>query len=148
MKTREKTRSVDPLTSGGSPKIIGPSQRYPLLSSFVASSIFMSLALLEAEAQSSQDYTPMDPIPEVVDLPDPCDNPTTQMWGPDDRLGNLNYLTPERVSENLSLIRLGRVYELAHTLVPGQMGFNAYFDFKTTPGPWPRGRCAPGPGGS
>ena len=69
----------------------------------VAGSILTALPLAEAAAQSG-DYTPMDPIPEVVELPDPCDNPTTRMWGPEDVLGNLNYLTPERVSENLSLI--------------------------------------------
>ncbi len=137
MKTREKNQSFDPLISGGSSKTTGSSRRYLLLSSFVAGSIFMVAAQLDAQAQSPQDYTPMDPIPQIVGLPDPCDNPTTRMWGPDDRLGNLNYLTPERVSENLSLIRLGKVYELAHTLVPGQMGFNAYFDFRTDLGPWP-----------
>ncbi len=102
----------------------------------VAGSILTALPLAEAAAQSG-DYTPMDPIPKVVELPDPCDNPTTRMWGPEDVLGNLNYLTPERVSENLSLIRQGKIYQLAHTLEPGQMGFSAYFDFKTTPGPWP-----------
>ena len=88
-------------------------------------------------AQSPAAYTPMDPIASTVELPDPCDNPTTRMWGPDDHLGNLNYLTAERVAENLGLIRLGKVYELTHTMVPGQMGFNANFDFKTIPGPWP-----------
>ena len=88
-------------------------------------------------AQSPAGYTPMDPIPATVELPDPCDNPTTRMWGPDDHLGNLNYLTAERVAENLGLIRLGKAYELTHTMVPGQMGFNANFDFKTIPGPWP-----------
>ena len=51
-----------------------------------------------SKAQSTDSYTPMDPIPEVIEtLPDPCDNPTTRMWGPDDQKGNLNYLTAERV---------------------------------------------------
>ena len=104
---------------------------------FILSGLIV-LALLQIEAGAqSDDYTPMDRIPELVDLPDPCNNPTTRMWGPDDHLGNLNYLTPEQVSENLRLIRLGKVYELAHTMTPGQMGFTANFDFKTIPGPWP-----------
>ncbi len=115
---------------------IGSLKSQRVLSLLVAGSLPMTLSLTEAIAQSD-DYTPMDPIPEVVGLPDPCDNPTTRKWGPDDHLGNLNYLTPELVSENLGLIRLGKVYDLAHTMTPGQMGFNARFDFKTTPGPWP-----------
>ena len=65
----------------------------------------------EARAQLSEAYLPMDPIPAVVEeLPDPCDNPSTRAWGPDDQRGNLNYVTPERVAENLGLIRLGKVY--------------------------------------
>lgn len=83
------------------------------------------------------DYTPMDPIADVVALPDPCDNPTTRRWGPDDELGNLNYLTPERVRENLRLIRLGKTYDLAHTLEPGHMGFAAWLDYKINSGAWP-----------
>ena len=76
-------------------------------------------------AQSQAAYLPMDPIPDVIDeLPDPCDNPTTRAWGPDDQRGNLNYLTADRVSENLGLIRQGKVYNLAHLLEPGQMGFS------------------------
>ena len=79
----------------------------------------------------------IDRIPNAVGLPDPCDNPTTRMWGPSDELGNLNYLTPERVRENLALIRTGRIYNLAHILEPGQMGFSAFFDFKSNLGEWP-----------
>ena len=80
----------------------------------------------------------MDPIPAVIEeLPDPCDNPSTRMWGPDDQRGNLNYITPERVAENLRLIRLGRVYSLAHLLEPGQMGYVAMFDFRSNLGGWP-----------
>ncbi len=89
-------------------------------------------------AQSPSDYTPMDPIPAVIEaLPDPCDNPTTRTWGPDDQKGNLNYLTEERVRENLSLMRLGKVYNLAHLLEPGQMGFAAFLDFKSNLGALP-----------
>lgn len=89
-------------------------------------------------AQSSSGYRPMDPIPAVIEaLPDPCDNPTTRTWGPDDQRGNLNYLTEERVRENLSLMRQGRVYNLAHMLEPGQMGFAAFLDFKSNLGRWP-----------
>ncbi len=89
-------------------------------------------------AQSPETYVPMDPIPAVIkELPDPCDNPSTRMWGPDDQRGNLNYLTPERVAENLSLIRLGKVYSLAHLLEPGQMGYAATLDFKSNLGEWP-----------
>lgn len=89
-------------------------------------------------AQAPVDYTPMDPIPEVIEaLPDPCDNPATRTWGADDERGNLNYLTDDRVRENLGLIRLGRVYDLAHVLEPGQMGFAAFLDFKANLGAWP-----------
>ena len=90
------------------------------------------------QAQQSGDYVPMDPIPDVIEaLPDPCDNPTTRMWGPDDEKGNLNYLTEDRVRDNLGLIRLGKVYNLAHMLEPGQMGFAAFLDFKANLGAWP-----------
>ena len=76
-----------------------------------------------ARAQSPENYVPMDAIPAVIEeLPNPCDNPSTREWGPDDQRGNLNYLTPERVAENLSLIQLGKVYSLAHLLEPGKMG--------------------------
>jgi hypothetical protein len=86
-------------------------------------------------AQSPSDYTPMDPIPAVIEaLPDPCDNPTTRAWGPDDQKGNLNYLTEERVRENVALMRSGKVYNLAHMLEPGQMGFAAFLDFKSNLG--------------
>lgn len=89
-------------------------------------------------AQSQAAYVPMDPIPDVIEeLPDPCDNPTTGTWGPDDERGNLNYLTADRVRENLGLIRQGRVYNLAHLLEPGQMGFSAFLDFKANLGQWP-----------
>jgi hypothetical protein len=142
MKTRKQRLFVERLTAGASLAIAVSSRICRLLSLFVAGSIFTGLPLAEVWAQSPADYTPMDPIPEVVELPDPCDNPTTQMWGPEDELGNLNYLAPERVRENLSLIRLGKVYQLAHTVEPGQMGFSAYFDFKMNPGEWPGGGSA------
>ncbi len=87
-------------------------------------------------AQSTSEL-PMDFIPHELELPDPCNNATTRKWGADDELGNLNYLTPERVSENLSLIRLGKVYELSHPLDPGQMGFAAHLDTKTNMMDWP-----------
>lgn len=98
-----------------------------------------ALALVSSVAfgQETSSYTPMDPISGDFVLPDPCDNPTTRMWGPDDEIGNLNYLTPERVSQTLGLIRLGKVYELGRVLEPGQMGFTAYLDFKTNLGEWP-----------
>ena len=67
---------------------------------------------------------PMDDITHELKLPDPCNNATTRKWGPDDELGNLNYLTAEKVKENLGLIRLGKVYNLSHALDPGQMGFH------------------------
>ena len=53
------------------------------------------------QAQQSADYVPMDPIPDVIEtLPDPCDNPTTRIWGPNDEKGNLNYLTADRIRDN------------------------------------------------
>ena len=93
--------------------------------------------VLDTNAQMSADDLPMDSIPALTELPDPCDNATTRRWGPDDELGNLNYLTPERVRENLSLIRLGKIYNLAHVLEPGQMGFWAFLDYKSNLGDWP-----------
>ena len=90
-----------------------------------------------AWGQPLEDNTSIDRIPDTVELPNPCDNPTTRMWGPSDELGNLNYLTPERVRENLALIRTGKIYNLAHILEPGQMGFSAFFDFKSNLGEWP-----------
>ena len=89
--------------------------------------LMLLLGMPSACAQSTNEL-PMDPIPHELELPDPCDNATTRLWGPDDELGNLNYLTPDRVAENLSLIRLGKVYELSQVLDPGQMGFMAYFE--------------------
>lgn len=79
----------------------------------------------------------MDKISHELELPNPCDNPTTRLWGAEDELGNLNYLTPERVKQNLELIRLGKIYNLAHPLDPGQMGFRAYLDTKSNLGEWP-----------
>ena len=98
--------------------------------------LMLLLGMPSACAQSTNEL-PMDPIPHELELPDPCDNQTTRLWGPDDELGNLNYLTPERVSENLSLIRTGKVYELSHALEPGQMGFSAHLDTKTNMMDWP-----------
>jgi len=109
------------------------SRSWSLLSGLIS----IGLAAPHVLAQTLSDYTPMDRIPADVGLPDPCDNPTTRRWGPDDEVGNLNYLTPERVRDNLSLIRLGTVYELGHLLEPGQMGFSAYLDFKSNLGEWP-----------
>jgi hypothetical protein len=97
----------------------------------------LGLAHSAAFAQETSGYTPMDPIPNEFVLPDPCDNPTTRRWGPDDEVGNLNYLTEERVRDTLGLIRLGKVYEIGRILEPGQMGFSAYLDFKTNLGMWP-----------
>ena len=52
---------------------------------------FLSLPFTTPYAQLLDSYVPMDPIPEIIEeLPDPCDNPTTRMWGPDDEKGNLN----------------------------------------------------------
>jgi len=96
------------------------------------------LASLEPVAVAQTPVTlPMDDIPYELTLPDPCDNPTTRLWGPDDELGNLNYLTAERVKQNLGLIRLGQVYPLSHPLDPGQMGFTAHLDTKSNLGDWP-----------
>ena len=102
-----------------------------------AGALVVATCTLEAWAQMSTQDAPMDSIPELVELPDPCNNPTTRMWGSGDELGNMNYLTPERVRKNLSLIRLGKIYDLAHILEPGQMGFVSYHDFRSNLGEWP-----------
>ncbi len=96
----------------------------------------LSLSQAHAETQAGG-VTAWDPISHNLELPDPCDNPTTRKWGPQDELGNLNYLTPQRVAENLALIKLGKIYNLAHVLDPGQMGFKAYLDSKSNLGEWP-----------
>ena len=89
-------------------------------------------------AQLPSSYTPMDLIPEVITaLPDPCDNAATRAWGPKDEKGNLNFLTGDRIRENLALISLGKVYNLSHVLEPGHMGFAAFLDFKSNLGQWP-----------
>ncbi len=111
--------------------------RLGLIGTTLVSSILSTLLLAKTSAQSALEYVPMDLIPQVVELPDPCDNPTTRRWGPEDELGNLNYLTSERVASNLSLIRLGTVYDLSHTLVPGHMGFAAWLDYKINSDGWP-----------
>ena len=113
----------------------GPSRRAPGVSVLV---FILLLPSAPQWAQPAEDYAPMDPIPDVIEaLPDPCNNPTTRTWGADDERGNLNYLTADRVRENLGLIRLGRTYNLAHVLEPGQMGFAAFLDFKANLGQWP-----------
>ena len=55
---------------------------------FLATTFLVLLVPAITSAQSSN-YMPMDLIADVVELPDPCDNPTTRRWGPDDELGNL-----------------------------------------------------------
>ena len=109
---------------------------------FLACSCLVILPLVKPNAQTAPEYEPMDRIPQVVELPDPCDNPTTRRWGPEDELGNLNFLTSEQVEKNLSLIQLGTVYDLAHTMVPGQMGFAAWLDYKINLGDRPGGGAA------
>ena len=99
--------------------------------------VFVAQPLERIAAQTVSGYEPMDRIPETVELPNPCDNPTTRRWGAGDELGNLNYLTPERVRDNLGLVRLGRVYDLAHTLEPGHMGFAAWLDYRINSDDWP-----------
>lgn len=37
-------------------------------------------------------------------------------WGPDDEIGTLNLITPERVAEAAKLARTGRVFDLGYTL--------------------------------
>lgn len=107
------------------------------LMSFVACLLLIALPLSVTLSQSNPDYMPMDPIAATVQLPDPCDNPTTQKWGRGDQLGNLNYLTPERIRDTLGLIRLGKAYDLGHTLEPGHMGFAAWLDYKINLDAWP-----------
>lgn len=111
-------------------------QKNFISSLFVSSTLLIGFSVIEATAQSRVEL-PMDKIPHELEMPDPCDNQTTRLWGASDELGNLNYLTPERVKENLGLIQLGKVYNLSHALDPGQMGFKAYLDTKSNLGDWP-----------
>ncbi|MBH98937.1 MAG: hypothetical protein CMM56_10870 [Rhodospirillaceae bacterium] len=100
--------------------------------------ILILISTMSLKIQAQENYTPMDLIPErILDLPDPCNNIATRTWGSDDQRGNLNFLTAERIRENLGLIKLGKVYDLAHMLEPGQMGFAAFLDFKSNLGQWP-----------
>ena len=101
-----------------------------------ASFLLTGISTLAADTDSPPGL-PMDEISHQLELPNPCDNPTTRLWGANDELGNLNYLTPERVKQNLELIRMGRIYNLAHPLDPGQMGFKAHLDTRSNLGEWP-----------
>jgi kynurenine formamidase len=99
---------------------------------------FFLIGFSSLQAQEeSETSLPMDDITHELQLPDPCDNDTTRLWGKDDELGNLNYLSAERVKDNLGLIKLGKTYNLAHALDPGQMGFKAHLDSKSNLGEWP-----------
>ena len=65
----------------------------------MAIALAMSSAALAAPERTNPTnmQLSMDEISHDLKLPNPCDNPATRQWGPDDELGNLNYLSPERV---------------------------------------------------
>jgi hypothetical protein len=44
-------------------------------------------------------------------------------WGPDDELGTLNYITPEKVQEAGKSIKKGKVFNLALDLTPTSPGW-------------------------
>lgn len=50
-------------------------------------------------------------------------------WGPDDDLGTLNLLTPEKILEAVKLVRTGRVVQLGHTIYNGMPGREAHGPF-------------------
>lgn len=74
-------------------------------------------------------------------------------WGPDDEVGALNHLTPERVLAGLSLVRSGRVFTLqipmAHPdgdpVWPGRAGTQRYNTIDK--GHFLAGKASPNPGG-
>jgi len=45
--------------------------------------------------------------------------PKTSKWGPDDEIGNCNYLTPQKVLEAISLIKEDRVIDLGQVYFEG-----------------------------
>ena len=45
--------------------------------------------------------------------------PKTSKWGPDDEIGNCNYLTPEKILEAVSVIKTGRVIDLGQVYSEG-----------------------------
>ncbi len=49
--------------------------------------------------------------------------PQPSKWGPDDEIGNCNYLTPEKTLEAVSLIQTGKVYDMGNEYYKG---FPAY----------------------
>lgn len=53
---------------------------------------------------------------EVIELFDRLSN--VGRWGPDDELGTINFITPEKRVEAASLVRTGRTFALSHDLSP------------------------------
>ena len=49
--------------------------------------------------------------------------PKPSKWGPDDEIGNCNYMTPEKTLEAVSLIKTGKVYDMGNEYYKG---FPAY----------------------
>jgi kynurenine formamidase len=45
--------------------------------------------------------------------------PKTSKWGPDDEIGNCNYLTPKKILEAVSLIKKGRVIDMGQVYYEG-----------------------------
>ena len=75
-------------------------------------------------AQMSTQDAPIDSIPELVELPNPRNNgdDVRIVGSGDEDRPRRTTLAPERVRSNVSLIRLGKMYDLAYILEPGQMG--------------------------
>lgn len=49
--------------------------------------------------------------------------PKPSKWGPDDQIGNANYLTPKKVMEAVKLVKEGKVFDLGNEYYKG---FPAY----------------------
>eukprot|EP01006_Ploeotia_vitrea_P028971 TRINITY_DN61598_c0_g1_i1.p1 TRINITY_DN61598_c0_g1~~TRINITY_DN61598_c0_g1_i1.p1 ORF type:complete len:346 (-),score=30.14 TRINITY_DN61598_c0_g1_i1:63-1100(-) len=69
----------------------------------------------------SSDY-PCDPDPPVRDVPIPTEVPTSK-WGPQDRIGALNYQTPATIKKAASLIKQGKVFQLGVPVGENTPGF-------------------------
>lgn len=49
--------------------------------------------------------------------------PQVSKWGPDDQIGNCNYLTPDKILQAIRLVEKGEVYDLGTVYYPGMAAF-------------------------
>jgi kynurenine formamidase len=47
----------------------------------------------------------------------------SQKWGPNDEIGNANYMTPEKTLEVIKLVKTGKVYDMGMVYYPGMPAY-------------------------